>query len=66
MNITIDECPEMTIAEIDQEIMFLTSEMIAYSSQIMYPNENKQIIKDAVRNCQAKIEKYNRLKKLRS
>ncbi len=66
MMITIDEYPEMTTQQIDQEIAFLTAEMIAYGNQIMYPNENKQIIKDAVENCKAKIEKYNRLKKLRS
>ena len=66
MMITIDEYPEMTTQQIDQEIAFLTAEMIAYGNQIMYPNENKQIIKDAVENCKSKIEKYNRLKKLRS
>lgn len=66
MNITIDEYPEMTIEQIDQEIAFQTAEMIAYSNQILYPNENKQIIKDAIAKCNSRILEYNRLKKLRS
>ncbi len=66
MNITLNERPEMTTQQIDHEIAFQTAEMIAYGNQILYPSANKQIIKDAMKNCQSKIEQYNRLKKLRS
>ncbi len=66
MNITIDERPEMTTQQIDHEIAFLTAEMIAYGNQMLYPNENKEIIRGAMKNCQSKIDKYNLLKKLRS
>ena len=65
MNITLDERPEMTVEEIDHEIAFQQAEMIAYGNQVIYPSQNRQIILNAIENCQSKINQYKRLKKLR-
>lgn len=65
VNITLNERPEMTLEQIDREIAFQTAEMISYGSRVIYPNANKQIIQNAIANCQSKINQYNRLKKLR-
>ena len=55
MNIMLDERPELSVEEIDQEIAFQTAEMLAYGAQIIYPNEDKQIILNAIENCKSNI-----------
>ena len=62
----LNEKPEMTLADIDAEILLETGEIQAYQMQQMYPNENKKIIEESISRHREKLNKLYRLKKLRS
>ena len=66
MNVMLNEKPEMTLADIDAEILLETGEIQAYQMQQMYPNENKKIIEESISRHREKLNKLYRLKKLRS
>ena len=66
MNINLDEYPEMSLADIEQEILFEVAELQAYNVQLMYPNENRAIINESISRHKAKLNQLYRLKKIRS
>ena len=66
MNITLDEKPEMSLADIEQAILFEIAEMQAYNIQMMHPNEDRGIINQSINRHKEKLNQLYRLKKIRS
>ena len=66
MNITLDEYPEMSMADIEQAILFEVAEMQAYKIQMMHPTEDRGIINQSITMHKENLNQLYRLKKMRS